>query len=41
MAKPIYATPFVNWQGIMIGNREVWFSDVDDGSVIKIIAINE
>ncbi len=30
---------FVNYQGVMIGNGEVWFSKRDDG--VRIIAIND
>lgn len=37
----IYPALFVNWQGISIGDGEVWFSGVGDQSVIKIIAIND
>lgn len=33
-----YEDLFANWQGIMIGDGEVWFSLVDD--TVKIITIN-
>src|SRR5690606_19611188 len=33
-----YETLFANWQGVMIGDGEVWFSIVDDAP--KITAIN-
>lgn len=42
IAKQTYATLFANWQGVSIGDGEVWFSGVgDDGSTIKITAIND
>ena len=39
------ATLFKNWQGVMIGQGEIWFSDVGktdqkSGQLTKIIAIN-
>jgi hypothetical protein len=30
---------FVNWQGIMIGNGQIWFRPMPDGQ-LKIVAIN-
>lgn len=36
-----YQTLFANWQGVMIGDGEMWFSAVGDGGSIKIIAIND
>lgn len=41
IASQTYATLFANWQGVMIGDGEVWFSGVGDAGVIKIIAIND
>ncbi|MGB7251182.1 MAG: hypothetical protein WBC73_19770 [Phormidesmis sp.] len=38
MANADYGSLFVNYQGAMIGDGEVWFSQFDDG--IKIKAIN-
>jgi len=39
--KQTYATLFANWQGVMIGDGEIWFSGVGDGNAIKITAIND
>lgn len=36
-----YATLFANWQGVMIGDGEVWFSGVGDGNTVRITAINQ
>lgn len=41
VTKQSYATLFANWQGVMIGDGELWFSGVGDGDQIKIIAIND
>lgn len=41
IAKQTYATLFANWQGVSIGDGEVWFSGVGDGNAIKITAIND
>lgn len=46
VAKQTYATLFANWQGVMIGDGEVWFDDIcsDDSckqQTVKIIAIND
>lgn len=41
VAGQTYATLFANWQGVMVGNGEVWFSGVGDGNAIKITAIND
>lgn len=41
VARQTYATLFANWQGVMVGDGEVWFSGVGDGNVIKITAIND
>lgn len=41
VAKQTYATLFANWQGVMIGDGEIWFSGVGDGKQVKIIAIND
>jgi|HigsolmetaAR201D_1030396.scaffolds.fasta_scaffold00149_24 hypothetical protein len=35
-----YADLFANWQGVMIGDGEVWFSGIDDKNTVRIIAIN-
>jgi hypothetical protein len=34
-----YATLFANWQGVSIGDGEVWFSTVGGASKVKITAI--
>lgn len=31
---------FVNWRGVMIGNGEIWFNQLDDSKNIRITAIN-
>lgn len=31
---------FVNWQGVMVGDGEIWFNQMVRGRSIKIIAIN-
>ncbi len=36
-----YETLFANWQGVMVGDGEVWFSGVGDANQIKITAIND
>jgi len=36
-----YETLFANWQGVMVGDGEIWFSGVGDADVIKITAIND
>lgn len=41
VAKQTYATLFANWQGISIGDGEVWFSGVGAANVIRITAIND
>ncbi len=41
VARQTYATLFANWQGVMIGDGEVWFSGVGSGNAIKITAIND
>lgn len=41
VAKQTYPTLFANWQGVSIGDGEVWFSGVGDGNTIKITAIND
>lgn len=40
VAKQTYATLFTNWQGVMVGDGEIWFSGVGDSNTVKIIAIN-
>jgi hypothetical protein len=41
LAAQSYETLFANWQGVMIGDGEIWFSGVGNGDVIKITAIND
>ncbi len=41
VAGQTYETLFANWQGVMIGDGEVWFSGVGDGNTVKITAIND
>lgn len=41
VAKQTYETLFANWQGVMIGDGEVWFSGVGVKNVVKITAIND
>lgn len=41
IAKQTYATLFANWQGVSIGDGEVWFSGMGNGNSIKITAIND
>lgn len=46
LAKQTYATLFANWQGVMIGDGEVWFNGVcgDDSckqQTVRIIAVND
>ncbi|KKX30277.1 hypothetical protein [Rhizobium sp. LC145] len=44
IAKQTYPTLFANWQGVMIGDGEVWFSEVgkdEKHMAVKIIAIND
>lgn len=41
VAAQSYANLFANWQGVMIGDGEVWFSGVGDNNVVKITAIND
>jgi hypothetical protein len=41
VANQSYANLFANWQGVMIGDGEVWFSGVGDNNVVKITAIND
>lgn len=46
LARQTYATLFANWQGVMIGDGEVWFNGVcGDNSckqqTVRIIAIND
>lgn len=36
-----YETLFANWQGVMVGQGEIWFSGVGDADVIKVTAIND
>lgn len=39
--KQTYPTLFANWQGVSIGDGEVWFSGVGDSNTIRITAIND
>ena len=41
VARQTYADLFANWQGVMIGDGEVWFSGIGEKNDIRIIAINE
>ncbi|MET3579058.1 cyclopropane fatty-acyl-phospholipid synthase-like methyltransferase [Mesorhizobium robiniae] len=36
-----YPKLFANWQGVMIGDGEVWFSGIGDNNTVKIIAVND
>lgn len=36
-----YETLFANWQGVMIGDGEIWFSAVGKKGEIRITAIND
>ncbi|MBB3105350.1 putative component of type VI protein secretion system [Azomonas macrocytogenes] len=40
VAKQDYASLFANWQGVMVGNGELWFSGIGEKGNVKIIAIN-
>lgn len=40
IAEQSYATLFANWQGMMIGDGEVWFAAVGKPAVVRITAIN-
>lgn len=41
IANQTYAGLFANWQGVMIGDGEVWFSGVGGNAKIRITAIND
>ena len=41
VAKQTYPTLFANWQGVMIGDGEIWFSGIDEKNTVKITAIND
>jgi large exoprotein involved in heme utilization and adhesion len=41
VANQSYATLFANWQGVSIGDGEVWFSGVGDRNAVRITAIND
>jgi len=46
VAKQTYATLFANWQGVMIGDGEVWFSGICNNEAcekqtVRIIAVND
>lgn len=36
-----YEKLFANWQGVMVGDGEIWFSGVGDANQIRITAIND
>lgn len=36
-----YEDLFVNWQGVMVGDGEIWFAEAGDTGQIKITAIND
>ena len=39
LAEQSYAKLFANWQGVMVGDGELWFSAVGKTGVLRIIAI--
>lgn len=41
IVRQTYSTLFVNWQGVSIGDGEVWLSGVGNGHTIKITTIND
>lgn len=41
IADQSYSTLFANWQGVSIGDGEVWFSGIGGNDNIRIIAIND
>lgn len=41
VSKQTYPNLFANWQGVMIGDGEVWFSGIDNNNTVKIIAVND
>ena len=41
VADQSYATLFANWQGVAIGDGEIWFSGVGERNVVRITAIND
>ena len=40
IGRQTYAGLFANWQGVMIGDGEVWFSPLDNSDKVRITAIN-
>lgn len=40
VADQSYATLFANWQGVSIGDGEIWFSMVGGAKAVRITAIN-
>ncbi|WP_223613596.1 hypothetical protein [Phyllobacterium calauticae] len=40
VVKQTYATLFANWQGVMIGDGDVWFQGIGDKLEVKIFAVN-
>lgn len=42
VANQTYPNLFANWQGVMIGDGEVWFSGIgNNNTVVKITAVND
>lgn len=41
LAKQDYANLFANWQGVMVGDGEIWFAEVGTPPKLKITAIND
>jgi len=41
VAQQTYAGLFANWQGVSIGDGEIWFSGVGKDNKVKITAIND
>ncbi|MFC3207428.1 hypothetical protein [Aquamicrobium soli] len=41
IANQTYPALFANWQGVSIGDGEVWFSGIDGNDKIKVTAIND
>lgn len=40
IGRQTYTQLFANWQGVMIGDGEVWFAPLDNSDKIRITAIN-
>lgn len=41
LRRQTYPTPFANWQGVFVGDGEIWFSGIGDTNTITITAIND